>query len=55
VARTTALLFVERISKSVPVELMVDLDPKTEPTMTATISTTVSKLVGMMNFFFRYQ
>ena len=45
----------KRISKSIPVVfvvLMVDLVPKTEPTMAATMNTVVSKLIGMMNLFF---
>jgi hypothetical protein len=48
-------LELRRVSKLVPVELLLDLVPKTEPRMIPTIIRTVNKQIGMTNFFLRYQ
>jgi hypothetical protein len=40
------------ILQIIPVVLVVDLVPKTEPTMTATMAIVVNKLIGIMNLFF---
>ena len=44
-----------RALKSVPVDLLPNLVPKTEPTMLATMSRVVNKQIGMINLFLRYQ
>jgi hypothetical protein len=45
----------KRISKIVPVELLLKLVPKTEPRMIAPMKRVVNKQIGMMNLFLRYQ
>ncbi len=48
-------LELRRVSKLVPVELLLDLVPKTAPRMIPTIIRAVNKQIGMTNFFLRYQ
>ncbi len=49
------ILELKIISKIVPVELLLDLVPKTEPRMIAPMKRVVNKQIGMMNLFLRYQ
>jgi hypothetical protein len=40
--------------KCIPVVVAVDLEPKTEPRITAAMSTNVNKNIGIKNLFLQY-